>query len=212
MNITIRTATEQDYRAIEEVNREAFWNLYFPGCNEHYLAHELRQHLDYIPEMDFVALVDGKVVGSIIYSRSYIEDEESKRVETLTFGPFCVHPAYQGRGVGTTLINHSIEEARKRGAKAIIILGDPRNYCRHGFKSSRDYHISDSSGRYPFGQLALVLEEGFFEGKLWHFHYSPAFEMDMKGLDQFDSSFPPKEKKHQPSQDLFSIAIRAYLD
>ena len=212
MDIIIRKENEDEYRAVEELTREAFWNLYFPGCDEHYTAHQLRTHPDYLPELSFVAEYEKKLIGMIMYSRSFVKGPRGEKLETVTFGPVCVLPEYQHKGVGTKLINHTIEMAGDNGVNAIIILGNPHNYCRYGFRNSRDYQITDSNGRYPFGQLVLELKKGIFEGRKWSFHYSPAFEFDSKEAEQFDTLFPAKKKEKKASQVEFSIDIRAYLD
>ncbi len=211
MNITIRREDEKDYRVVEEITREAFWNLNFPGCDEHYLVHILRDHPDFIPEMDFVAVVDNKVAGNIMYTKSYVADEDNNRLDTLTFGPLCVLPGYQRQGIGTALINHTREIAVNNNSKAIIILGHPHNYCKHGFKNSIDYGISNSEGRYPYGQLVLELEKGVFDGKKWKFFYSPVYNLDEKAVAEFDKQFPVKNKEYKYSQEEFSIAVRAFL-
>lgn len=211
MNITIRKEEEKDYRIVEEITREAFWNLYVPGCDEHYLVHTLRTHPDFISEMDYVAEADNKVVGSIMYTKSFVEDENNNRFDTITFGPLCVLPAYQRQGIGAALINHTVEIALKNKSKAIIILGSPQNYCRHGFKNSIDYNISNSEGKYPYGQLVFELERGFFDGKRFKFYYSKGYELDQKSVEEFDKNFPEKIKEYKYSQEEFSIAIRAYL-
>ena len=211
MNLLIRHEEEKDHRVVEELTREAFWNLHVPGCDEHYLVHVLRKHPDFIPEMDFVAEVDGRIVGSIMYAKSRVVAEGGNEMETLTFGPLCVLPEYQRRGIGTALIRHTREIAVRNGAKAIIILGHPHNYCRHGFKNSMDYGIRDSGGRFPYGQLALELENGVFEGKQWRFHYSSVYHLDEKAAEEFDARFPKKAKEYRYSQEEFSIAVRAYL-
>ncbi|HEX2958822.1 MAG TPA: N-acetyltransferase [Chitinispirillaceae bacterium] len=211
MIITIRKETEQDYKTVENITREAFWNLHIPGCDEHYLAHILRTHPDFLTEMDFVAEVDNKVVGSIMYTKSYVVDENNKRLDTLTFGPLCVLPEFQKKGVGTSLINYTKKIAVSNHSPAIIILGHPYNYCKHGFKNCIDYLISDSSGKYPYGQLVLELEKGVFEGKRWKFFYSSAYSFDEKSVEAFDALFPYKSKNWAPSQEEFFIACRAYL-
>ncbi len=211
MNLTIRKENEDDFRIVEEITREAFWNLYVPGCDEHYLVHVLRNHPDFIPEMDFVAEVNNKIVGNIIYTKSYVTDDNNNRMDTLTFGPLSVLPGYQRQGIGTSLVNYTKEIAIRNKAKAIIILGHPKNYCRHGFKNSIDYNISNNEGKYPFGQLVLELEKGIFEGKRWKFYYSSAYDLDQKASEEFDSLFPKKIKEYKYSQEEFSIAIRAYL-
>ncbi len=211
MNLTIRKENINDYRVVEELTREAFWNLNVPGCDEHYLVHILRDHPDFIPEMDFVAEADNRVVGNIMYTGSYVVDETGNRLDTLTFGPLSVLPGYQRQGIGTALINHTKEIAVKNNSKAIIILGHPHNYCKHGFKNSIDYAISSSEGEYPYGQLVLELDKGVFKGKQWKFYYSPVFNLDQKAVDEFDRQFPEKIKEYQYSQQEFSIAVRAHL-
>jgi putative acetyltransferase len=211
MNINIRLETENDYRTVEELTREAFWNLYFPGCDEHYLVHVARDHPDFLPEMDFVAEINGKIVGNILYTKSYVLDENGNKMDTLTFGPLCVHPDYQFKGIGTALINHTKEIAIQKKVPAIIILGYPHNYCKHGFKSCVDFNLSDTEGNYPYGQLVLELEKGAFEGKKWTLHLSDVFNIDMEKVEEFDKTFPPKKKEYHYSQEEFSIALRAVL-
>ncbi|MBN1647078.1 MAG: N-acetyltransferase [Spirochaetales bacterium] len=212
MDINIRLERDDDFRAVEELTREAFWNLYMPGCDEHYLVHIMRTHPDFIPELDFVAEYEGRIIGNIMYTKSFVVDEDDNRIDTLTFGPVCVHPDFQYCGVGSILIGHTKKLAVQKGAKAIIILGHPRNYCRHGFVNSRDFSISNPDGRYPFGQLVCELEKGIFAGRKWKFHYSLVYNIDLKEVEAFDSTFPYKEKETRPSQIEFSIAVRAFLD
>ncbi|MBN2344571.1 MAG: N-acetyltransferase, partial [Deltaproteobacteria bacterium] len=100
MKLIIRHETESEHRTVEELTRDAFWNLYFPGCDEHYLVHILRDHPDYLPELSFVAELDGEVVGMIMYTRSWLIDENNCKKEIVSFGPLCVHPAHQRKGIG----------------------------------------------------------------------------------------------------------------
>jgi len=211
MKIVIRNERESDFTAVEELTREAFWNLNFPGCNEHYLVHVLRNHPDFIIEMDYVAEVDNKIVGNIMYTKSRVIDEREIEIETLTFGPVSVLPDYQRRGIGTALINFTKEIAVKNNAKAIIILGHPHFYCKLGFRNSIDFMVSNSEGRYPYGQLMLELEKGFFKDTKWKFLYSPVYNFDSKAADEFDKQFSLKTKEFRPTQEEFSIAVRAYL-
>ena len=78
-NLTIRLETEKDYRAVEELTREAFWNVYKPGADEHYYVHQMRNHPDFIPELAFVLELDGKIVGNIMYTKAWLEDESGAR-------------------------------------------------------------------------------------------------------------------------------------
>ena len=113
---------EKDFREVEELTREAFWNLYFPGCNEHYLVHKMRNHQDFVKEMDFVAEYNGKIIGNIMYTEAWLINENGKEKEIISFGPLSVLPEYQRKGIGSTLINHTKNIALKKNIKGIVIL------------------------------------------------------------------------------------------
>jgi predicted N-acetyltransferase YhbS len=211
MNIQIRNEQPSDFRKVEELTREAFWNLYVPGCDEHYLVHVLRNHADFIPELDFVAIVDDKIVGNIMYTKAHLLDENNEKMEIISFGPVSVLPEYQRKGIGFALIQHSIKEAIKLGHKAIVIYGTPHNYCKHGFVSSKSLNISDASGKYPYSLLALELEKDILKGHQWKINLSDAYNIDAKEAEKFDALFPKKEKEFKPSQEAFKIEIQAYL-
>jgi len=122
-----------------------------------------------------------------------------------------VLPGYQRKGIGSALINHTKNIAIEQGVKAIVIFGDPHNYCKHGFKSSKDLNISDLNGDYPHGMLALELEDGALAGQNWKYRYSAVYEVDEKEVDEYDNSFVKKEKGYRYTQEIFSIAFRSYL-
>ena len=212
MEILIRPEEGRDYRAVEELTRDAFWNLFVPGCDEHYLAHVLRGHPDFLTDLDFVALEDGRIVGSIMYSKSRLVDETGTTMDTLTFGPVCVAPERQRQGLGSALIRHSLDAAKARGHRVVVILGHPRDYCRHGFKSAKDLGVSDAAGRFPFGLLARELKEGALRGHSWRFHPSGAYEIDPAAAAEFDKGFEPREKAFRHTQVEFSIACRAFVE
>lgn len=211
MEIQIRNEREEDARAVEEVTREAFWNLYVPGCSEHYIVHVMRDHGDFIPELDYVALVDGQITGNIMYTRAALAGEEGEVLPIASFGPVSVLPAYQRRGIGSRLIQHSLQTARDLGFKVVAIYGDPHNYCKHGFRNGKDLGISNGSGDYPHGLLALELEPGVLAGRRWRFQTSPLFECSESDVEAFDRHFPPKEKGYHYSQAIFSIIVRSSL-
>ncbi len=212
MTVEIRLEEPTDYREVEELTREAFWNLYRPGCDEHYTAHVMRAHPDFMPELTHVAELDGEIVGSIMYTRSYVTNENGERLETATFGPLCVHPRLQREGIGTMLIEHTKALAIQMGFAAIIILGDPHNYCKHGFHTGRDLNISASDGRYPLGLLVLELKRGAFAEHQWKFQESSAYEMDLEKAEEFDKNFPAKQKAYGYSQELFSMMVRSFVE
>lgn len=213
LEIIIRPENEADHFPVEVLTRDAFWNLYRPGCDEHYTTHMIRNHEDFLPDLTFVAEVDGQIVGSIMYARSWVINEMGEKVDTATFGPLCVHPAWQRRGIGTALIEHSRDRAAQKGFPAILILGDPHNYVKHGFKTGKDMRVSTLDGRYPLGLLVLELRSGFFaSSQQWKLQTSAVYEFEAAQVEAYDARFPPKEKKHQYSQDLFSMLVRAVVE
>jgi len=212
MQVVLRNEMKDDYRRVEEITREAFWNLYVPGCNEHYLAHVMRNHKDFVKDLDFVAFADDHLVGNIMYTKSSIEDENGREIETISFGPVSVLPEYQKKGIGSSLIRHTIQKAKENRCKAIIIYGHPQNYCKHGFKSSRDFTISTVEGKYPYGLLVLELEKGVFDNNTWKYKESDVYNIDTEKAEEFDKTFEYKEKGYRYTQEEFSIASRAYIE
>lgn len=108
MDMMIRNETENDFREVEEVTREALWNVYAPGCTEHYVVHQMRNHPDFIKELDFVAEDNGKIVGNIMYTKAWLLNEQGQEKDMISFGPLSVLPAYQRQGIGSALIRHTI--------------------------------------------------------------------------------------------------------
>lgn len=211
MEVLIRNECEEDTRAVEEVTREAFWNLYVPGCSEHYLVHTLRGHKDFIQELDYVAIVAGRIVGNIMYSRASLANDAGESLEIASFGPLCVHPEFQRMGIGSRLIRHSLPVARGLGFGVVAIYGAPHNYCKHGFRNGKDLGISDGNGDYPYGLLALELTPGVLAGHHWRLQISPAYDCGESDVAEFDKRFPPKEKGYHTSQEIFSIEARSFL-
>jgi predicted N-acetyltransferase YhbS len=211
MEVLIRNEREEDARAVEEVTREAFWNLYVPGCSEHYIVHTLRQHKDFIRELDYIAIVDGRVVGNIMYTRARLAGEEGESLDIASFGPLSVHPEFQRMGIGSRLIRHSLPAAQRLGFGVVAIYGDPRNYCKHGFKNGKDLGISDGHGDYPYALLALELTPGLLAGRHWRLQISPAYDCGESEVEAFDRGFPPKEKGYRTSQEIFAIEARSFL-
>ena len=108
-NIVIRNEKKEDWETVEKITRQAFYNLYVPGCVEHYLVHIMREHEDFIPELDFVLELDGQVIGNIIYTKAKLIDENGTEKEILTFGPVSIHPGYKRMVYGKMLMEHSFQ-------------------------------------------------------------------------------------------------------
>lgn len=201
----IRRETEADYRAVEELHRNAFWNVHVPGCSEHYLAHVLRKHPDFIPELDLVYELDGEIVGNVMYTKSELLEESGNSTGILTFGPIGVAPEYQRRGIGKALLEASFDIAAGLGYPAIAIFGDPDNYVARGFRSCKRYNVCLEGDVYPAALLVKELKPGFFDGRKLVFRESPAYEIQERDAEAFDAGFPPKEKAFRPSQETFFI-------
>ena len=207
-DLTIRLETEKDYRAVEELTREAFWNVYKPGADEHYYVHMMRSHPDFIPELAFVLEKDGEIVGNIMYTKAWLEDESGARKEILSFGPLCVAPKCQRQKLGKILIEHSFEVARKMGYDVNINFGNPGNYVSRGFVSCKKKNVSFVvPGNFPTALLVAELVPGALEGKNWMYITSTAADCceDTDAVETFDATFPLKEKKWMPSQEEFYI-------
>ena len=144
----IRKEKPEDYREVEELIRKTFWNLYVPGCSEHYFAHLVRQSPDFIPELDFILEEDGKIIGHIMYVKAKLIANDGTKKDVLSFGPFTIHPDYQRKGYGRKLLNHSLEVAKKLGYDTVIIFGNPENYICYGFKNCKRFNIHLNLGIY----------------------------------------------------------------
>lgn len=203
--IIIRNEAKDDYKIVEEIAREAFWNLHTPGCNEHYLVHIVRKHADFIPELDFVAEVDGRIVGNIIYTKAKLVDENGNEKVVLTFGPISVLPEYQRKGIGKALLQYSFNKALELGYDSIVIYGNPGNYVSSGFKSCRKYNICVGEDYYPTAMLVNELKPGTFDGRKWNYYESPVYEIDEKQAEAFDKMFEYKAKEYRTTQEEFFI-------
>jgi predicted N-acetyltransferase YhbS len=207
--IELRPEGSADFRAVEELTRNAFWNHHAPGCDEHYLAHILRESSDFVPELDYVAVHDGKVVGNIMYTRAKIVLDRSGEREVLCFGPLAVDPAFQGQGVGGALIERTKTLSRELGYKAILIFGDPEYYSRFGFIPAERYGVGTSWGVYIISLQALELQPGALEDCAGYFQESGDYQIDPEASAAFDKGFPPKEKvSGLPSQERFQWIIQ----
>ena len=191
---TIRPEEEKDYRAVEELTREAFWDLYHPGCCEHLIVHKIRTVPAFVKELSYVACDGQTVIGNIIYSRAKVVDGQDQAFEVLCMGPIGVLPAFQKKGVGSELMHCTIEKARALGFKAIILFGNPAYYQRFGFVNAQKYGITTPTGENFDAFMALELFEGALEGIGGKFYGDPVFEINAEELDVFEKGFPYKEK------------------
>ena len=203
--VAIRNETEQDYNKVEEITRKAFWNLYVPGCNEHYLVHVMRPHKDFLPELDFVIEVDGQVIGNIMFTKTKLVDELGQEKDILTFGPVSILPEYQRKGYGKRLMEHSFKRAAALGYDVIVIFGNPGNYVSRGFKSCKKYNVCIGNDVFPSAMMVKELKPDALDGRKWFYHQSTVFEIDEQEAERFDNGLETWEKKYHPSQEEFYI-------
>lgn len=206
MNIVVRREEERDYRRVEEVAREAFWNLYFPGANEHAVVNKLRRSKDFIKDLTYVIEVDGQVEGGIFYSHSKIITEKGEEIKTISFGPVFISPKFHRQGLGRKLITHTIEKAKEMGYRAILTLGYPYHYEPYGFLGGKKYGISMPDMKFYKGLLVLPLYEGALENISGYVVFSEDLEVTPEEVEEFDKNFPYKEKGFQESQLEFEKA------
>jgi predicted N-acetyltransferase YhbS len=209
--IVIRREEEKDYERVEEITRKAFWNLYVPGCDEHYLVHIMRSHEEFIPELDLVIEVEGQIIGNIMYTKAKLIDEKREEKNILTFGPVCILPEYQRKGYGKKLLKYSFEKAIELGYDVIVIFGNPGNYVSSGFKSCKQFNVCLENGTYPSAMLVKELKPHTLDGRRWVYYQSPVYEIDKEEALLFDQGLEPMEKKSLPCQEEFYIMSNSII-
>jgi predicted N-acetyltransferase YhbS len=199
MNVILRLEEEKDYRAVENLTREAFWNVYKPGADEHLVLRNMRNSDVFVRELDFIAIFDNEIAGNIVYAKAKVihtagEHEAAGEHEVLTFGPLSVLPKYQKNGIGRKLIEHTIAKSKETGFEAIIIYGNPAYYGRFGFMNSKKYGITDTQGNYNDALLALELMPGALKNANGKFFEGEVYDVSEEELEKFEKNFPYKEK------------------
>ena len=204
--ITIRRETPADYGVVEHLVREAFWNVYRPGCLEHFVLHRLREDPDFVPELDLVMERGGEIIGQNMFLRTAILADDGRSVPIMTMGPICITPELQRKGYGKLLLDESLERAAALGCGALCFEGNILFYGKSGFTYAREFGI-----RYhdlPEGAddsffLCRELIPGYLKGVRGV--YGPpegyfAADREPEEFEKFDALFPPKEKKVLPGQ------------
>ncbi len=211
MNIVIRNENEKDFRRVEEIARETFWNLYFPGANEHCVINKLRKSPDLIKELCFVIEVDGVVEGAIFYTHSKILIPNKNPLKTISFGPVFISPKFHRQSLGRKLITHSIKKAKELGFSGILTLGYPYHYKPYGFVGGKKYNISMADGKFYTGLLVLPLFDNAFDNISGIAYFTEDLEVTEEEVAEFDKRFPYKEKQILPCQKEYELAC-AELD
>ncbi len=199
MNTVIRPETEADHAATESLTRDAFWDKYKPGADEHLVLHQLRRSSAYVPELAYVAVADDTVVGHIAYSRAVVRDG-TRATTVLCMGPFSVAPTRQHQGIGRTLLETTIAKATELGFPAIVIFGDPGYYGKYDFVDAQRHRIQTADGLNFAAFMVRILSAEAMTGITGRFVADPAFVVQKADLDEFERRFPPREKHVLPGQ------------
>lgn len=190
-NILIRNASKADFYATEFITREAFWNLYLSGADEHLVLHNLRKSNNYIPSLDLIAIHNGEVIGHCISTLAHVVNENSS-ADVLCLGPISVSPELQNSGIGSMLIIESIRIAKGLAFPAIILYGDPNYYNRFGFINAEKYGITTKDGKNYDPFMALELNDNALTNIQGRFIEAKAFITNEDELNEFDAAFPIK--------------------
>lgn len=198
----IRQATTNDYFTTENLTREAFWNVYKPGCNEHLVLHNFRQLPDFIKELDCVGEVDGKIIAHIMYFKTVLVGKGGERYPAIGFGPVSVLPELQGKGYGGEIIRYTLAQAEEMGYSAVLITDNPDLYHRFGFESATRYRVFYTG--VPETEEAPFFMIKFLTGDKpdcdLYFTDPDGYMVSPEDVDKFDKQFPPKVKEKRPGQ------------
>ena len=207
-NIMIRLEKKEEHQKVENLVRESFWNVYRPGCLEHYVLHQLRNDPAFVPELDFVMFLnengkEGKLIGQNMLMRTAIKADDGRNIPIMTMGPICIKNEYKRKGYGKILLDYSLEKAAEFGCGALCFEGNIDFYGKSGFRQASDYGI-----RYhglPEGEdasffLCKELIPGYLNGITGEYATPTGYFVDEKKAEEFDKMFPYKEKKKLPGQ------------
>jgi predicted N-acetyltransferase YhbS len=202
-NYTIRRERTEEYREVEHLVREAFWNVYRPGALEHYVLNQLRNDAAFVPELDFVMEKDGKIIGQNMFMRAVIKADDGRDIPIMTMGPICIAKEYQQQGYGKQLLDYSLEQAKQLGCGALCFEGNINFYGKSGFTFAREfglrYHDLPEGADDSFF-LCKELIPGYLDGITGEYTPPQGYFVDEAEAEQFDQEFPPKVKLKLPGQ------------
>lgn len=201
--MTIRPTRPDEYRATECLTREAFWNKYQPGCDEHLILHNFRDDPAFVRELDCVLEDGGELLAHIMYCRAWLDSERAGRVPVLMFGPISVRPDRQRQGYGSAIIGETLARAAALGHGAVLITGSPAYYARFGFESCARHGIyyrgADRSEPADYF-MCRELRPGYLPAGISLFENPAGYTVDPAQLERFEALFPPRVKERRPGQ------------
>lgn len=200
---TIRPERPEDYGNVENLIRESFWNVYRPGCSEHYVIHVLRDDPAFVPALDFVMEKGGRLIGQNMFMKTIIEADDGRVIDVLTMGPICVAPDLKRRGYGKALLDYSLERAAALGFGAVLFEGNIGFYGKSGFVYASDfgirYHDLPEGADASFF-LCRELKPGYLDGITGVYQTPKGYYVSDEDVEAFDRGFPPKVKLKLPGQ------------
>ena len=201
---SIRLETQEDYRAVENLVRESFWNVYRPGCSEHYVIHVLRDDPAFVKELDFVMQrLDGALIGQNMFMRTVINSDDGSDLDVLTMGPICITPELKRQGYGKALLDYSLEKAAEMGFGAVLFEGNIDFYGKSGFDYARKfgirYHDLPEDADDSFF-LCRELIPGYLDGITGVYQTPQGYYVEDADVEAFDRGFSQKEKLKLPGQ------------
>lgn len=203
--MNIRLENKKDWFEVENLTREAFWNVYRPGCTEHLVLHNFRTNPAFVKALSLVAEDENnkKIIGHIMYCKAIILSDSGAENEILMFGPVSVLPEFQNQSIGRKLIEYSLEKAKEMGYGAVVITGNPEYYHRFGFKSGSEFQIyyadTPRTEEAPFFMIKELVE-GYLKGISGKLIEPDAYSTKDEAVDAFDQNFPHKVKEKHPGQ------------
>ena len=202
-NYTIRLEKKEDHRAVENLIRESFWNVYRPGCSEHYVMHVLRDDPAFIRELDFVMEQDGRLIGQNMFMKTVIQADDGRTVPVLTMGPICITPELKRKGYGKAILDYSLEKAAGMGFGAVLFEGNIAFYGKSGFDYASmfgiRYHDLPEGADSSFF-LCRELIPGYLDDVTGVYQTPQGYYVKDEDVEEFDRQFPPKEKLKLPGQ------------
>ena len=200
---TIRLEKLEEHKDVENLVREAFWNVYRPGCSEHYVIHVLRDDPAFVKELDFVMEQDGRLIGQNMFMKTVIQADDGRVVPVLTMGPIGILPELKRQGYGKALLDYSLEKATELGFGAVLFEGNIDFYGKSGFdyasKFGIRYHDLPEDADASFF-LCKELVPGYLDGVTGVYQTPQGYYVDDADVEAFDKAFPPKEKLKLPGQ------------
>ncbi|MGN0911406.1 MAG: GNAT family N-acetyltransferase [Thermoguttaceae bacterium] len=196
-DVIIRLERKEEEREVENLVREAFWNVYRPGGLEHYVLNQMRNNPDFIPELNFVLEKDGKIIGQNVFVRAFIKADDGREIPIAAMGPICIAPELKRQGYGKFLLDYTLERAKEFGVKALCFEGNIDFYGKSGFDYASNfgvrYHGLPEGADASFF-LCKELEKGYLDGVTGEYAPPQCYFVDEKEAEEFDKEFPPKEK------------------